>query len=76
MKVVFDFLLMELNLVLLMLEMAFGNVGNLDLKITTYTGVVYMPACALTEFTPDPASDQSTTIHYSFESGNYTTTPP
>jgi len=55
---------------------ALAALGNLDLRITTYTGIVYLPACALTEFSPDPASDQSSMIHYGFIGGNYTTTAP
>ena len=55
---------------------AIGAIGNLDLKITTYTGVVYMPNCALVEFSPEPASDKSTTIRYGFTGGVYTATDP
>lgn len=54
----------------------FSALGNLDLKITVGTQVLYLPACALTEFTPDAHSDQSTKIRYAFVGGSYTTTAP
>lgn len=50
--------------------------GNLDLKLTTTGGITYMAACAVTEFTPDPHSDQSTRIRYAFVGGSYTTNEP
>lgn len=55
---------------------AIGAIGNVDLKITTYVGVVYLVNAALVEFTPDPASDKSSFIHYGFVSGSYTGTAP
>lgn len=55
---------------------AFAAVGNLDLQITVGTSVIYLPACAVTEFTPDPHSDQSTKTRYSFIGGSYTTLAP
>ena len=56
--------------------LTFGTLGNLDLKITIAAQVIYFPACALTEFTPDPHSDQSTKIKYAFTGGSYTDTAP
>ena len=54
----------------------FTTLGNLDLKLTTTERVTYLAACAVTEYTPDPHSDQSTRIRYGFTSGNYTNTEP
>lgn len=54
----------------------FGAAGNLDLQIIVGAVTVYFPACAVTEFTPDPHSDQSTRIKYGFVGGSYTLTAP
>jgi len=54
----------------------FNVVGNFDLKITVGGQVVYMTACVMTEFTPDPHSDQSTVCKYGFMGGGYTNTAP
>ena len=54
----------------------FSGLGNLDLKITVGSQVLYLPACAVTEFTPDPHSDQSTKCRYAFVGGSYTATAP
>jgi hypothetical protein len=56
--------------------LAFAAAGNLDLQITIGATVVYFPACAVTEFTPEPHSDQSTKIRYAFAGGAYTLTAP
>jgi hypothetical protein len=55
---------------------AFAAISNVDLQITVGATVIYFPACAVTEFTPDPHSDQSTRIKYAFSGGNYTLIPP
>jgi hypothetical protein len=56
--------------------LALAAIGNLDLQITVGATVVYFPACAVTEFTPEPHSDQSTKIRYAFAGGSYTTNAP
>lgn len=53
-----------------------GALGNIDLKITLTDGVTYMPDCAITDFTPAPANDKSSMIHYAFVGPSYTTTEP
>jgi hypothetical protein len=50
--------------------------GNVDLKFTIGAQVTYLANTALSGFTPDPHSDQSTRITYAFTGGNYTTTAP
>ena len=56
--------------------LAFAAIGNLDLQITVGATVIYFPACAVTEFSPEPHSDQSTKIKYAFTGGSYTLTSP
>ncbi|HXI73451.1 MAG TPA: hypothetical protein VNN22_24170 [Verrucomicrobiae bacterium] len=54
----------------------FSTLGNLDLKITQGGSITYMAAVARTEFTPDPASDQSTRCRYAFVGGSYSINAP
>lgn len=55
---------------------ALNVLAELDLKITVGAQVVYFANCVLTRFEPDPHSDQSTRIGYTFVTGRYTTTAP
>jgi hypothetical protein len=56
---------------------AFAALGNLDLQIIFGAATVYFPACAVTEFTPEPFGNiQSTRVRYAFVGGSYTLTPP
>ena len=48
-----------------------GLLGNLDLRITTDGVVTYMPDCVLTGFKPNPASDKSSFVNYTFIGGSY-----
>lgn len=50
--------------------------GNQDLRVTVGAQVTYLANCVRTELTPDPHSDQSTRIRYTFANGNYTQTAP
>jgi len=50
--------------------------GNQDLKITVGAQVTYLANCVRTEIAPNPQSDKSTRIKYSFGYGNYTQTAP
>jgi hypothetical protein len=50
--------------------------GNQDLKITVGAQVTYLANSVRTEVTPEPHSDQSSKIKYSFGYGNYTQTAP
>ncbi len=50
--------------------------GNQDLRITVGAQITYLANCVRTELTPDPHSDQSTRIRYTFVNGNYTQTAP
>lgn len=49
---------------------------SFDLQINQQGQVFYAPGCALSKFTPDPTSDQSTRVKYEFVCPNITTTPP
>lgn len=49
----------------------FAGDENFDLKITVGAKIVYMESCAVTEFTPDPHSDQSTICRYAYTGGSY-----
>ncbi len=52
-----------------------GGLGNMDLRITVDSQIVYVQAAALQSFEPDEHSDQSTFCKYSFVSGGYELTP-
>jgi hypothetical protein len=54
----------------------FELIRNLDLKIEIGATTVYLTNCAVTEVSPDPHSDKSTFIRYSFVSDDYTTSAP
>lgn len=51
----------------------FSGQQNYDLKITTGATVIYMDNASLTNFDPDPHSDQSSKIRYTFIGSRYTT---
>jgi hypothetical protein len=55
---------------------AMNQLANVDLAFLVGAKTTYMPACALTRFSPDPHSDQSTRCQYSFTGGTYTSTSP
>lgn len=61
---------------LFILQEPLNYAGNVDLKITVGSQVVYLTATTLTSLDPDPHSDQSSKIKYAFSGGNYTTTAP
>jgi len=52
----------------------FGNAvvrAQVDLQITIGATVLHMLACALTDLTPNPHSDQSTFFNYAFQGPSY-----
>lgn len=54
----------------------FGVLTNFDLKVTIGAQVLYAVRAALTAFQPQPHSDKSSLIQYSFVAANWTTTAP
>jgi hypothetical protein len=55
---------------------AIGDLGNIDLKITTFGNSTWLVNCTVTSFVPNPASDKSTFIRYAFTGGIYTKIDP
>lgn len=49
----------------------FGAIGTLDLQITVGATVLHSLACAITELTPQPRSDQTTVFSYGFTGASY-----
>jgi hypothetical protein len=56
--------------------LAFAVAGQWHLKITVGASVSYLAFAAITEFVPEPHSDQSSTIRYAFTGSSYTTDEP
>lgn len=57
-------------------QAAVAGIGAVDLAITVGAQTDYFPACVVTEFTPEPHSDQSSKIKYGFAGANYSLTAP
>jgi len=54
----------------------FGDGSNIDLKITIGGTVLFLGNAALSNFEPQPHSDQSSLTNYTFVGQTYTTTEP
>jgi len=50
--------------------------GQFHLKITVGAKTTFLAACVATSVQPDPHSDQSSMIHYSFTGSSYSTEEP
>ena len=60
----------------LAVTMAPGKLFDLRVTLDDGTTKVYLAAAALAGFDPDPHSDQSTIVRYSFSGGSYQNTAP